>query len=181
MRTVAEAHLIVISGLPGSGKSTAARALARRFARAAHVEADRLQDLIVEGAVEGGPDGLSAEAWAQVDLRLRNACLLARSFVESGFTAIVDDIVVGRRLTDLDRHLDGVPFLFVMLAPPFEHVRQRWIDASSPFADSWDWIETELRERTPRTGLWIDTSSLDPEQTADAIVAAIGPSGKVRP
>jgi adenylate kinase family enzyme len=44
---MSDASIVVISGLPGVGKSTTARRLSDRFARAAHVEADRLQELIV--------------------------------------------------------------------------------------------------------------------------------------
>jgi predicted kinase len=69
---------MVISGLPGAGKSTTARELASRFEPAARVEADQLQRLVVSGCVwpEGSRD-MTAEAAAQLRSRLRNACLLA--------------------------------------------------------------------------------------------------------
>lgn len=40
----------------------------------------------------------------------------------------------------------------------------------SPFADRWDWIDDEIRHRTPRVGLWLDTTGLTPDQTVDTIV-----------
>jgi len=49
--------------------------------RAAHVEADRLQELIVSGAVLPDIAGISPEAEKQLRLRLRHSCLLARSFL----------------------------------------------------------------------------------------------------
>jgi chloramphenicol 3-O-phosphotransferase len=165
---------MVISGLPEVGKSTTARLVASRLDRGAHIEADRLQQMIVAGGV--WPDGsevISEEASTQLALRLHNACLLARSFLGAGFTAIVDDIVIADRLVQLLADLDGLPVRYVMLAPPFHHVRQRWIDMGSPFADAWSWIDEEIRLRTKRIGLWIDTTDLTPEQTADQILTRL--------
>ena len=71
-----DARIIVIAGLPGAGKSTLSRRLAQHFDAAAHVEADRLQDLIVSGAVHGDVNGISDEAARQIRLRLHHAVLL---------------------------------------------------------------------------------------------------------
>jgi len=165
---------MVISGLPGVGKSTTARLVASRLDQAAHIEADRLQQMIVAGGVwPDGSEAISEEASAQLALRLHNACLLARSFLGAGFTPVVDDIVIADRLVQLLTELNGLPVRYVMLAPPFHHVRQRWIDMGSPFTDAWSWIDDEIRLRTKRIGLWIDTTDLTPEQTADQILTRL--------
>lgn len=142
--------------------------------RAAHVEADRLQEMIISGGVwpDGTPDS-SPEARRQLRLRLRNACLLARSFFEHGFGAVVDDIVIGERLEHAISDLAGVPFGFVMLFPDFEYIRARWRAMGSAFVDSWDWIDEEIRAHTRRVGLWLDTTKLNPGETVDAILERI--------
>ena len=166
-------RIIVISGLPGAGKSTTARALALRMPRAAHVEADVLQGLVVSGGVSPDASGVHGEARQQLRLRLRNACLLARSFHAAGFSAIVDDIVAGSRFDHLVEDLADVPFGFVMLLPSFEHVKARWRAMGSPYVDSWDWIDDDIRLHTPRVGLWLDTTTLTPDETVDAILARL--------
>ena len=40
----------------------------------------------------------------------------------------------------------------------------------SPFVDAWDWIDDEIRVSTARVGLWLDTTTLDPDQTVDVIL-----------
>ena len=124
---------------------------------------------MISGGVLPDASGISTEAARQLRLRLRNACLLARSFRDSGFNVIVDDIVAAGWYDDLVADLEGIPFGFIMLLPDFEHVKARWRAMSSPFAEAWDWIDEDIRARTPRVGLWLDTTHLTPEATADAI------------
>ena len=133
--------VVVISGLPGAGKSSTARALAARLAPSAHIEADVLHAMLGDARVfpaDGARPDASSEAARQLDLRLRQACLLARDHVAAGHTAIVDDIVIADRLDEVRRHLAGLDVHLVMLDAPFERVRARWLAMGSPFVDAWD-------------------------------------------
>jgi chloramphenicol 3-O-phosphotransferase len=163
-------RIIVLSGLPGAGKSTLSRRLAQSLDRGAHVEADRLQDLIVSGAVHGTVTGISDEAARQIRLRLHHAALLARSFREAGFNAIIDDIITGHRFDELQAELAGVPFSFIMLVRNLEAMKASWRAMGSPFVNSFDWIDKEIRESTPRVGLWIDTTYQTEDETFEEIV-----------
>jgi hypothetical protein len=57
-----------------------------------------------------------------------------------------------------------------MLLPAFEVVQQRWRAMNIPFTEVFGWIDDEIRERTRRDGLWLDTTHLDPEQTVAVIL-----------
>jgi len=73
--------LIVVSGMQGAGKTTVAGLLASRFARGVHVEADALHKMIVSGREwPATSDAMNDEFHRQLRLRLRNMCLLGRSF-----------------------------------------------------------------------------------------------------
>jgi predicted kinase len=166
-----EPTLFVVSGTQGAGKSTVAQLLARRFERGAWVSADALQKMIVSGRC--WPEGatMSADAERQLRLRLANACLLGRSFVAAGITAVVDDIVIGSRVDELLEELAGERFVFVMLTPRLEVVRERERGRGTALWEQWEWLDDEIRTKTRRIGLWLDNSDQTPDETVGEILA----------
>jgi len=166
----AEPAIYVISGTQGAGKSTVARLLAERFDRGAWVSADALQRMIVAGRVWPEGAAMSGEAERQLWLRLKNACMLAASFVEMGISAVIDDLVIGERVNHLLEMLAGQTFRFVMLTPRLEVVREREAGRGTHLWEQWELLDTEIRTRTQRIGLWLDNSDQTPEETVDEIV-----------
>jgi cytidylate kinase len=162
--------VLVISGIPGAGKSTIAALVARRLARSVHVEAEVLQRFVVGGSV--WPDGAPhEEALRQLRLRGRNVALLADSFFEAGFIPVLDDVVIGTRLADLRSDLRSRPLLFVLLVPRLEVVRAR--NRERPNKDvfeAWRHLDEVAREETPRVGLWLDTSEQTAEESAEEVI-----------
>jgi chloramphenicol 3-O-phosphotransferase len=172
----ARTGIFVISGTQGAGKTTVASLLARRFARGAHVSADVLQRMIVSGGQWPEPsttsrddDRVSGEAGEQLRLRVRNMCTLGRSFYDAGFTAVLDDIIIGAALDDVIEDLGERPFYFVMLRPSLEVVREREIGRGTRLFEEWEWLD-DVIERTPRVGLWLDTSAQTAEEAVDEIM-----------
>jgi cytidylate kinase len=160
----------LITGIPGAGKTTVARLLADRFPLAAHVEADRLQELVVSGGL--WPDQEPREeAMRQLRLRAENAALLAESFHRAGIVPVIDDIVVTReRLAIYTRRLS--PRL-VVLAPTLEVALER--DRRRGYklvGERWAHLDEEQRRELGGLGLWIDTSRQTPDRTVDAILGA---------
>jgi predicted kinase len=161
--------VLVVSGIPGAGKSTIAKRIAARLPRSVHIEAEVLQRFVVGGCV-WPDDQPQEEAMRQLRLRGRNVALLADSFFEAGFTPVVDDIVIGTRLAELRSDLKSRPLLFVLLTPRLEVVRER--NRQRPNKDvfeAWRHLDAVARKETPRVGLWLDSS----DQSAEASVEEI--------
>ena len=99
--------IIVVSGIPGAGKSTVSPLLAGTFERGVHVEADVVHSMIVSGGRWPNEEPLE-EGARQLRLRGRNSCLLARSYDAAGFDVVIDDIVIGERFDEYADDLEGL-------------------------------------------------------------------------
>lgn len=175
--------VIVVTGVQAAGKSTVARMLAERFARAVHVEADILQQMVVSGAawpLEPGP--LPAEVDRQLQLRRTHLTMLGRSFYEAGFTAVLDDIIMGEGWTQVQAALAGLPLHLVVLAPSAAVVRQRdSARAKRTLGEAWAiYLDGELRRTMTGVGLWLDSSAQSAAESINAILARFG-EAKVEP
>jgi len=171
--------LIVVTGIMAAGKSTIARLLAQRFARGVHVPADMLQQMIVSGGEwvkePGEPSGEEAQ---QLRLRLKHMCLLGRSFLEAGFTVVLDDIILGERWQHLQADLQGVPFSLIVLAPRVDVVAKlRDPGRAMPLiGEEWaKYLDHVLRTTMDGCGFWIDNSEQTPEETVHQILQSLWP------
>ncbi|NED96140.1 AAA family ATPase [Phytoactinopolyspora alkaliphila] len=165
--------VVLISGIMASGKSTVADLLARRLPRAAHVRGDVFRRLIVTGGVPPAPG--DDEGLEQLWLRYRITAGVADKYAEAGFTAVVQDVVLGPVLADYTTWIQARPLYVVVLAPRADVVARRESDRAKTGYGDWTVrdLDTSLREETPRLGLWLDTSDQTPEETVDEILARI--------
>ena len=168
---------VLITGIPGAGKTTISAGLARCMLRSAHIQCDQLGHMVVAGKeipfppADDDPKDLDREWKRQLLLRTRNATLLARSFHAAGFLPIIDDVVVSRRKLDLyHKMLGDIPLVLIVLAPdPLTVLDRDDRRSKRGVGRPWTFMDAELREELTGLGTWLDTSN----QTADETVADV--------
>jgi chloramphenicol 3-O-phosphotransferase len=174
-----QTSIIVVSGIPGAGKSTISALLARQFARGVHLEAEVLQRCIVSGG-RWPDDAPPDEAMRQLRLRGRHVALLADSFCAAGFTTVIDDVVISSRLAELQSDVRSRPLFFVLLLPRLDVVQRR--NAQRPnknVFEAWKHLHDVAVRETPRLGLWLDTSEQTPEESARTILTRVWEEGEI--
>jgi predicted kinase len=162
----------IINGIPGSGKTTTAKALAGRLPRAAHIEGDALHEMILSGKVLPGQPPQEEEG-RQIRLCVQNQCLLARSFAEAGFTPVIDYVVVDtQRVAEYRAHLSGFQLHLVTLDSGIETALQR--DLRRPektVAHFWTHLEALMKRGLAGSGLWVDNRARSIDATVDYILS----------
>jgi predicted kinase len=167
--------VVLITGVMASGKSTVAQRLAERLSRSVHLRGDSFRRMIVSGGEDFTPQP-SAEATAQLRLRYQASAAVADLYAGAGWTVVTQDVVLGEHL---DAYLNWVktrPLYLVVLAPAPDVVAQREAGRRKQgYGGPWtvDLLDQALRRKTPRRGLWLDTSHQTPDRTVDQILAGL--------
>ena len=168
----------LITGAQGSGKSTVADLLARRFEQGVHVRGGQFYRWAVRGWVHVHTPGQEDEARRLLALRYRLARTVADEYAAAGFTSVVQDNIYG---LDVPAWLDAVqarPRHLVVLRPSVEvviarHDERRQTTGKNAYTDTFGPADNDaVLATTPADlGLWLDTSALTAEAPVDEILA----------
>jgi hypothetical protein len=96
-------------------------------------------------------------------------------YAAAGWTAVVQDVVLGEHLKPYLDAIRSRPLYLVVLAPSAQSVGAREAARAKSGYGSWTvgHLDHVLRKETPHLGLWIDSTAQTPEETVDAILSSL--------
>jgi chloramphenicol 3-O-phosphotransferase len=171
-------QIVIISGPPGAGKSSAAHALCERYDRTVHLDTDQLYASIRMGFISPWKSGSDR----QNHMVSRAAARAATAYAEELFGVFIDGVIGPHLLPEYIEELKRarVPVHFVLLLPSVDEVVRRGLSREETLRVP----EDKLREghaifvrHGPFAGCTIDNSGLTAQQTADLVMEACGRGG----
>ena len=123
--------IVLIVGAPASGKSTASRGLAARFARSIAINVDDLRSMVVGGVVH--PSAVwTDELVEQLHLARQSAVAMAQRYHAAGYAVVIDDFYdPASRLREYD-DLARAGMMRVLLYPAAQKAHAQNLQRSGP-------------------------------------------------
>lgn len=163
-------RIILISGIPGSGKSTVALALTEHFDRCALIEGDTIQHVLTFKGCVGPGQEPAEEGDRQYRLRWKNCVDLTRNFYDEDFTVILEQVATPEWIEHFIREVAPRELSIITLLPSVETALKRDLErAQKHVAQKYCWLDSVLRSR--QVGYWLDSTDLSVEQTVQAILS----------
>ena len=163
-------EVVVISGPPGAGKSTVARALAARLELAVLVRGDDVLSCVVSGFIEPW----RADSDHQNRVALTATAAIAREYARGGFPVVIDAVLGPWHLDTFGAAL-GLPCSYVVLRPNRPTTVERAVGRGEGSLTDVETVEfmweqfADLGDHEPHV---IDNGALDVGATVDAVLAA---------
>lgn len=129
--------ICLITGPSGVGKSSVAKALAKKFERSVVINVDYIRKMVTGGYIRPWP--YNEEVKIQTSLGSQNACILANNFLNSGFNIIIDDVIGTTLFKQYSDFFSNKFFRVFLLLPTLESLLNRFDQREN---------DEELRKRT---------------------------------
>jgi predicted kinase len=172
------APVYVISGVPGTGKSSVSMTLMERFPRGIHIPVDNIRSWVVTGYADPTKPW-NDETARQFRLAREGAARMARDYSDAGFAVAIDDVLWPNEVEDIFAPiLTDRPFHRVFLHAPLDVTLARNATRTNKNFDTAvleDVIRMLHARVDPSSDRWpgwllLDTSTLTLAQTVDAIL-----------
>jgi dephospho-CoA kinase len=159
--------LLILSGHVGAGKSTISMLYAKQKPKCVRIETDDLRQMVISPhkAPWEGEEGLQ-----QLRLGVRNACLLAKQFIEAGYDVVIADFVTDETQPIYKDLLSKYSPHIVRLSPNYEIAKARFKTRGANITEEQFKMLYDIQAKFINYDREIDNSSLSAQQVTDQLL-----------
>jgi chloramphenicol 3-O-phosphotransferase len=169
-------QIVIVSGPPGSGKSSVCESLCGRYDRTVHLETDQFYAAIRMGFEKPWKPGTTRQNL----MVTRSAARAASAYAAELYAVFIDGVVVREDI--LRVYIDelaplGMPVHFVTLLPDVETTVRRGLTREATLRVPEDVLRrmhAQFVESGVRAGCTIDNSAMTADEAADGVMSACG-------
>ena len=162
--------VLILTGPTAAGKNTVGGFIAEKLSHCVVIDVDLVRWMVRQPhtAAWEGDEGI-----AQLVLGARNACLLARSFVEAGYPVVILDFLIDETAQLYKAELNEFEPKIVLLLPSFDEIWRRNLERGRRLTD--DEIEWtyDVQNRLTVFDTRIDNTYLSAEEMAGRLAVLI--------
>lgn len=176
--------IFILTGAPASGKTSISKALLKRFPYGVHIPVDDLRGMVVSG-VSNPIGSWDDETERQFGLARDSAALIAKTYAQSGFVVVIDDVIFPDAVTHHYGSILAAYDLYKVLLRPNITVtkarnKNRKIDGDKAQLERIiqpiyaHFATFDLNEMEQDGWCIIDTSHISIEETVSEVIAQTG-------
>ena len=140
----------LVSGPSSENRNYVANEIAKYFQKSALIDGELISKYVFAGQVLPGEEP-NTESERQIELSIRNQCLLARSFSEAGFVSVINYAILTRYHLEAYRHYLSGGKLHLAVIPSSE---PKFID-----------LNALLKKELNGVGYWIENTMIKSDIT----------------
>lgn len=166
-------NVTIITGPPGAGKSTISKLYAQQRPKCVRIETDDIRHMVITPHMAPWQ---GEEGKRQLNLGIRNTCLLAHEFLKADFDVVIADFLTEYTFPFYKESFEKCDLKIIQLTAEFEVLKKRFIQRGKTITEEEFKMLFDMQKKFTHYDYQVDNTLLTQEETVKMIKAMVNKS-----